>query len=227
MNAQAIKVVQGPTLTKDQMKDILLKHGRSESNFKVDDEIVANNRMDKGVYKYELSEPIGKFDRSEFNPVYSPQEMLEQGVFEGRYLNDCILEFPKEWFETALADGKLSPEETDVRCNRFKIKSRQSLKVWKENGWIYGDDNRGWFQWYCRYWLGRREPETDEKQIKRWKAFKRHYGQVAKNCPDINCRPKQRQALLQWSWDADVVNEVGVPPVRKRTPKGHQSTSRS
>lgn len=202
-----MEIVQGPTLTKEQMTTILSKYGRSESSFDLKKPNVAYNRMDKGQYSYRLTKPIGDVYDGNFNPVYSPREMLERGVFEGHYLNDCILEFPKEWFVTALDNGKLSPETPDIKCNQFKIKSRQSLKVWREKGWIYGNDNRGWFQWYCRYWLGRRDPEVDAKQIKRWKAFARHYGQVAKNCPDMDCRPKQRQALLQWSWDAEVIRK--------------------
>jgi hypothetical protein len=132
--------------------------------------------------------------------------MLEMGVFEGKYLNDCILEFPREWFEDAIKSGTLSPNKANVTCNCFSIKSRLSRSEWLKNGWIpqiEGDpDNRGWFQWYCRYYIGRRIPEIDIIQIKRWKAFKRHYGQVRKNCEEISCRPKQRQALLQWGYNA-------------------------
>lgn len=88
------------------------------------------------------------------------------------------------------------------RCNYFNIKSRLSLRIWEENDWLYGEDNRGWFQWYCRYYCGRRNSDVDEKQINRWRSFKRHYGAVKKNCNgDLSCRPKQRQALLQWSYN--------------------------
>jgi hypothetical protein len=127
--------------------------------------------------------------------------MLKMGVFEGHYLNDCTSEFPKEWFEGAI--DNLSPEAPNTNNNYFKIKSRQSLQIWKEKGWIIDPDPRGWFQWYCRYYLGRRIPEVDEIQIKRWKSFKRHEAQVHKNCKahDCDCRPKQRQALLQWAYD--------------------------
>lgn len=166
------------------------------------------NKMDPTGYKYTLVAPYGKIDTSTgFEPVFTPKEMLEFGVFEGKYLNDCILEFPKEWFINAIKKGKLSPQEPNVKCNFFGIKSRQSLGVWNENGWIYASDdnidNRGWFQWYCRYYMGRRDKVLDEIQIKRWRSFTRHYAQVAKNCEsgDFTCRPKQRQALLQWSYN--------------------------
>ncbi len=122
--------------------------------------------------------------------------MLELGVFEGKYCNDCGGEFPAGWFGTA----KIS-ETADARPNCFGIKSRQPLSVWRDKGWIYGPDPRGWFQWYCRYYLGRRLEDIDSKQIGRWRTFARHAGQVRANCEpgDLFCRPRQRQALLQWS----------------------------
>jgi hypothetical protein len=126
--------------------------------------------------------------------------MLELGVFEGKYINDRYNEFPEEWYTNAKISGKGRPP--NINLNYFKIKSRQSLQVWQTKGWIYGNDKRGWFEWYCRYFIGRRDPMIDDIQIKRWRSFKRHYAQVEKNCPnDISCRPKQRQALLQWSYN--------------------------
>jgi hypothetical protein len=111
-----------------------------------------------------------------------------------------------EWYVDAIKHQTLSPDFPDTECNYFKIKSRQSLSVWLAKGWIpiteNDPDNRGWFQWYCRYYIGRRIPNVDEIQIKRWRSFNRHMGQVKKNCSNIECRPKQRQALLQWAYDA-------------------------
>lgn len=150
-------------------------------------------------YEYVLSEPVGQNFDPEFTPHLSPAQMLELGVFEGKYLNDCREEFPAEWYTKA----KISPAHPDINCNYFHIKSRQPLSVWRQKMWITPDDPdvRGWFQWYCRYYLGRRDSALDERQIKRWKAFARHAGQIKKNCApgDLNCRPKQRQALLQWA----------------------------
>jgi hypothetical protein len=124
--------------------------------------------------------------------------MLGMGVFEGKYVNDCRDEFPARWYEGA----KLS-DSPDPKINYFGVKSRQPLAVWREKGWIYGPDPRGWFQWYCRYYLGRRIPDVDEKQIKRWRAFARHAAQVRASCDpgDWTCRPRQRQGLLQWAHD--------------------------
>lgn len=163
----------------------------------VGDIIVVQDKMQSG-YSYELVAPAGKGFAVDFKPAFTPQEMLEMGVFEGKYCNDCVKEFPSSWYRNA----KIS-DTPDLHLNYFGIKSRQPLSVWRDKGWIYGPDPRGWFQWYCRYYLGRRLYEIDTIQIKRWKAFARHAGQIKANCDpgDIFCRPRQRQGLLQWSYD--------------------------
>lgn len=160
--------------------------------------VVVNDKMQKG-YEYDLTEPEGKNFAPDFKPELTPQQMLEMGVFEGKYLNDCRKEFPEQWFKKA----EISPDKPDVGKNYFQIKSRLSLQEWQRRGWIIEPDPRGWFQWYCRYYRGRRLPLVDEWQIKRWKAFTRHKAQVEKNCliGDLECRPKQRQALLQWAYN--------------------------
>jgi hypothetical protein len=138
-----------------------------------------------------------------FYPCYTPKEMLELGIFEGKYLNDDKDEYPAAWFKKAKVAGV--DGEPDPSLNKFKIKSRKSLKHWKEKGWIFKEDPKGWFQWYCRYFMGRRSPKMDKVQIGRWRSFvARHQAQVASNCKinDMNCRPRQRQGLLQWAWDS-------------------------
>lgn len=163
----------------------------------VGETIHVNDKMQSN-YTYDLTAPAGKQFAEGFTPFHTPSEMLELGVFEGKYMNDCRAEFPAEWF----AKAKLS-DTPDVDCNYFGIKSRQPLSVWQEKGWIYGPDPRGWFQWYCRYYRGRRLPEIDARQINRWRNFARHAGQIKANCEphDLLCRPRQRQALLQWAYD--------------------------
>ncbi len=160
--------------------------------------IIVSDKMQQG-YTYLLSQPMGINFAPQFKPFFTPKQMLELGVFEGKYLNDCKNEFPKDWFINA----KLSPLKPDINCNYFKIKSRQSLTVWKQKGWIIEPDIRGWFQWYCRYYMGRRIPKIDIIQINRWRSFKRHQSQIEKNCfpYDFSCRQKQRQALLQWAYN--------------------------
>lgn len=159
--------------------------------------VKVNNPMQRG-YEYELSAPMGADFSPNFAPYYSPPEMLAKGVFEGKYLNSCQSEYPEDWF----AKAKLSATP-DKTVNLFGVKSRQPLSVWREKGWIINLDPRGWFEWYCRYYLGRRHPEMDAIQIKRWRGFNRHAGQIRANCEpgDLHCRPRQRQALLQWAYD--------------------------
>lgn len=160
------------------------------------------DKMQKG-YSYELSAPVGKKFDPEFTPHLTPKEMLELGVFGGVYMRDCQNEFPPAWFKKA----KFSPREDNKHLkelNYFGVNASQPLSVWKQKGWIHQDDPRGWFQWYCRYYMGRRTPKEDERQIKRWKAIKRHIIQVKNNCEagDEYCRPRQRQAILHWAYDS-------------------------
>jgi hypothetical protein len=159
--------------------------------------IEVSDKMQSG-FSYRIAAAMGEDFAPDFKPHFSPKDMLQMGVFEGKYMNDCRGEFPADWFDNA----KLS-KTADPSLNYFGIKSRQSLQVWRKKGWIFDPDPRGWFQWYCRYYMGRRIEWMDEVQIKRWKAFARHAGQIKANCEpgDLSCRPRQRQALLQWSYD--------------------------
>jgi hypothetical protein len=161
--------------------------------------VKVNDKMQKG-YSYKLSAKMGKGFDTEFKPDLSPKQMLALGVFGGKYMTDCKKEFPKDWFTKA----KFSPEIRNPDLNLFKVDASQPLSVWKKKGWIYKDDPRGWFQWYCRYYMGRRLPEEDKRQIKRWKAMRRHVAQLCRNCRvgDFSCRTKQRQALLHWAYDS-------------------------
>jgi hypothetical protein len=152
-------------------------------------------------YCYELTEPVGRNFHPDFKPELTPKQMLTLGVFGGKYMTDCKKEFPEDWFTHA----KLSPERRNDTLNYFHKHASQPLKVWIEKGWINAEhDPRGWFQWYCRYYMGRRLPDEDERQIKRWKAVCRHISQIKKNClpEDLTCRPTQRQALLHWAYDS-------------------------
>jgi hypothetical protein len=160
--------------------------------------IVVNDLMQQG-YQYELTEPMGEHFDSDFRPELTPQQMLEMGVFGGKYMTDGRDEFPAEWFEKA----KLSPARRDPALNFFGVDASKPLSYWREKGWIWPQDPRGWFQWYCRYYAGRR-CEDDVRQIGRWKAMTRHIAQIRRNCVkgDLRCRPRQRQALLHWAYDA-------------------------
>ena len=161
--------------------------------------IVVNDLM-QTEYRYELVAPMGEDFDDEFSPELTPKEMLELGVFGGKYMTDCRAEFPADWFEKA----KLCHERHDPTLNFFGVNASQPLSVWRAKGWIYHDDPRGWFQWYCRYYMGRRIPHEDERQIKRWIAMRRHIAQIKYHCRagDPFCHTKQRQALLHWAYDS-------------------------
>lgn len=130
--------------------------------------VIVHDRM-QPKYRYTCIAPIGKRFDPTFTPDLTPKQMLALGVFGGKYMTDCRNEFPADWFKKA----KLSPLKRDASLNFFGVDASQPLAVWKKKGWIYPDDPRGWFQWYCRYYMGRRIPGYDDWQIKRWKAIRR------------------------------------------------------
>jgi hypothetical protein len=160
--------------------------------------VVVHDRMQRG-YAYLLTEPVGGNYDAGFRPQLTPPEMLELGVFGGKYMTDCRDEFPRSWF----ANAKLCAERHDPALNFFGVNASQPLSVWRAKGWIHPDDPRGWFQWYCRYYMGRRSAD-DARQIARWRAIRRHATQLAQNCAprDLACRRRQRQALLHWAYDS-------------------------
>jgi hypothetical protein len=157
-----------------------------------------NDTMQRG-YVYELTESAGKNFDPGFAPELVPRQMLAMGVFGGKYMTDCKDEFPPSWFVKA----RLSPNASDPSLNFFGIAASRPISYWREKGWIHPDDPRGWFQWYCRYYIGRRHAD-DERQIQRWRNMRRHIVQLKKNCMrgDLMCRPRQRQALLHWAYDS-------------------------
>jgi len=160
--------------------------------------VIVHDRMQHG-YVYWCTAPVGRDFAPAFKPELTPKDMLRLGIFGGKYMTDCRREFPANWFTRA----KLCAERHDAKLNYFGVNASQSLAVWRRNGWIRPQDPRGWFQWYCRYYMGRRCVD-DERQIKRWSAMQRHVAQLRKNCPGqvLDCRPRQRQALLQWAHDS-------------------------
>ena len=161
--------------------------------------VVVNDKMQRG-YRYVRTAPIGRNFDPQFTPELTPAQMLRLGVFGGKYMTDTQKEFPKSWF----ARAKLSPRRRDRSLNFFGVDASQPLSVWRDKGWIHPDDPRGWFQWYCRYYMGRRLPDEDQRQIRRWKAMRRHVRQIERQCEsgDLTCRRRQRQALLHRAYDS-------------------------
>jgi hypothetical protein len=160
--------------------------------------VVVNDLMQRG-YVYFCTEPIGRNFADNFAPDLTPKEMLALGVFGGKYMTDCRDEFPASWFTRA----KLCPERHDPRLNLFGVNASQSRGVWWRHGWIHPQDPRGWFQWYCRYFIGRRSAD-DGRQIRRWRGMSRHVTAIRTHCEpgDLDCRRRQRQAVLHWAYDS-------------------------
>ena len=161
--------------------------------------VTVSDKMQKR-YRYALTAPVGRGFDPEFTPELTPAQMLRLGVFCGKYMTDCRKEFPTSWF----ANARLSSCGRDCSLNYFGVDASQPLSVWRKKGWIHPDDPRGWFQWYCRYYMGRRMSIEDARQIRRWKAIRRHVAQIRQHCEpgDPTCRPRQRQALLHWAYDS-------------------------
>ena len=157
--------------------------------------IRVHDRMQQ-KYCYQLTHPPGRNFDPDFNPDLTPKQMLQLGVFGGKYMNDTRDEFPKTWF----AKAKLSPLRPDASCNYFGVKASQPLSVWKKKGWIFEDDPRGWFQWYCRYYRAAAFP----KRINGKSAAGRQCAAILSRFAEIvmNCHRKRRQALLHWAYDS-------------------------
>ena len=164
-------------------------------------EVIVNDRMQTG-YVYWRTEPVGRNFARGFLPQLTPGQMLHLGVFGGKYMTDCRAEFPRNWFRGA----KLCATRHDPRLNCFGVNASQSLAVWRRMGWIHPQDPRGWFQWYCRYFMGRRTRD-DARQIRRWRAIARHVAAIRKHCEpgDLECRRRQRQAVLHWAYDSRAI----------------------
>jgi len=160
--------------------------------------VTVNDKMQKR-FRYVRTAAVGRHFDPEFKPELTPQQMLRLGVFCGKYMTDTRKEFPKSWF----ARARLSPRGRDCSLNFFGVDASQPLSVWRRKGWLHPDDPRGWFQWYCRYYMGRRTAD-DDRQIRRWRAIARHVAAIRKHCDpeDLECRRRQRQAVLHWAYDS-------------------------
>ena len=163
--------------------------------------VLVNDRMQQG-YEYFRIQPIGRNFSPEFQPQLTPRQMLQLGVFGGKYLTDCRAEFPQSWFTRA----RLAKGRREARLNCFGVNASQSLAIWRQSGWIRPQDPRGWFQWYCRYYMGRRSAD-DVRQIRRWRAIARHIAAIRHNCEpgDLECQKRHRQAVMHWAYDSRLI----------------------
>jgi len=121
---------------------------------------------------------LGFADYPEFRPNLTPAEVLQRGSFGGGYFRtiksavtgmvykDAHREFPEEWFAGLKVGLKVTSLSYNKGANRFNAKCGQTLEQWEEQGWIEPVDPFGWFQWYCRFYLGRRSYD-DKRQLGR------------------------------------------------------------
>lgn len=164
--------------------------------------IIVNNRMQTN-YQYECVMQTGDFsDHPEFKPDLTPPQMLELGVFGGKYFNDVAEtnEYPQRWW----IDAKLCGQHNkyNKKLNFYGVRSGDDLDTWRERCWIRRQDPRGWFEWYCRFYIGRRS-EDDVRQIKRHNNYTRHLSTLRRNSehPDDGKSLRTKQSLLHWAYD--------------------------
>ncbi len=129
--------------------------------------------------------------------------------------------FPPSWFTRA----KLCSTHHDPALNYFGVNASQSLATWWRKGWIRPQDPRGWFQWYCRYYMGRRSAD-DARQIRRWRAMARHVAQIVNNCDAaisnaggasdrLSCTGRMTAARSDDPADPDTTNTKGGTETRR------------
>ena len=161
-----------------------------------------------------------------FTPNKTLVEIISEGAFGGTYFRDIYSGVNGKWYRNSWKefdflkdiDPKLySSNYYDVRVNKNGVKCSTSLRFWENKGWINEQDPYGWFQWYCRYYYGRRSSDAsetsrankvreDERQIKRWldivNRFKGILVKIIKDkvtkFDDFSVSPKIRQILLHW-----------------------------
>eukprot|EP01111_Echinosteliopsis_oligospora_P017981 TRINITY_DN800_c0_g1_i1.p1 TRINITY_DN800_c0_g1~~TRINITY_DN800_c0_g1_i1.p1 ORF type:complete len:160 (-),score=27.06 TRINITY_DN800_c0_g1_i1:40-519(-) len=145
---------------------------------------------------------FGSFGGGFFRPIHS-------SITKKDYKDD-YKEFPEEWYEGVDIEKYITNEEYDVEVNRYHVKAGQSLRDWEKMGWIDPIDPRGWFQWYCRFYMGRRSPD-DDRQVSRWIGVCGPNGRWKKDLvskilrsrktwSDISVSPIVRQTLQHWGY---------------------------
>jgi len=170
---------------------------------------------------------IGEYifkDSATFRPNLSPMEVLQQGGFGGTYFRsidsavtglryqgtEVLGELPKEWIKGLSVSKQLCCQDYDTKVNKYGVKCGGCLGMWESSGWIVSIDPYGWFQWYCRYFQGRRSTD-DERQISRWAKSAgitgRFRGQLCNkvlyantSVDDRSISPVIRQTLHHWGF---------------------------
>lgn len=131
-------------------------------------------------------------DFPDFLPNLSPSDVLHLGSFGGTYFRDITSsvtgkkykdtwkELPSEWMSGLDIESQVSSDIYNPQVNYYGVKCGSDLDMWESKGWIKSVDPYGWFQWYCRFYQGRRT-EDDTRQIQRWKNFAGEKGRFKRN----------------------------------------------
>jgi hypothetical protein len=176
--------------------------------------------MVKRTRRNQINEDI----HTQFKPNKTPQQVFKMGAFGGTYFrpihssitgkdytpSEAMKGLPKPWFEGIDIKNKITSDTYDKKINKYKVKSGSSLEAWETSGWIDKQDPYGWFQWYCRYFNGRRTAD-DERQISRWLKLAGPNGRFRRTLMnkiikkqttynDISVSPVIRQVLLEWGY---------------------------
>lgn len=156
-------------------------------------------------------------DHPEFAPNLTPKQCIQSGIFGGIYFNPIggrpgiikkkididHTEFPKSWFVSVPEEYYLS-RKYNKNINKYKVVAGMNQAYWERKGWIHPQDPRGWFQWYCRFYRGRRTAD-DARQIKRWQGICGENGRWRKRLENMVKNGKDslviRQTLLHWAFD--------------------------
>tara|TARA_B100000035_G_C20769868_1_gene452128 strand:- start:47 stop:601 length:555 start_codon:yes stop_codon:yes gene_type:complete len=161
----------------------------------------------------------------DFKPNVAPKDVFKKGAFGGTYFRpiyssitkkkykaeDVISEYPKSWFKGMNIKKKVISSKYDKKINKYGVKCGSSLEDWEKSNWIVKQDPYGWFQWYCRFYRGRRT-DDDERQIGRWLKLAGPNGRFrrrlmneiikkGKNYNDPSVSPVIRQVLLHWGYE--------------------------
>ena len=162
-------------------------------------------------------------DQPDFTPNLTPKEVLQMGSFGGTYFRPIYSsvtkqkygkevweELPKEWLEGLNVRTMVSSSLYDASRNKYKVKCGASLEEWENSGWMHRQDPYGWFQWYCRFYQGRRT-EDDARQVDRWAKCAGERGRWKNNLiskivkagcgwDNTTVSPVVRQTLQHWAY---------------------------